>query len=155
MTLAFITPSSSNYVKPEKSTAISITFETGILGFSQYTHFKLVELDDGSYPPLKLLVSSENPSLSFILYPHKNDTSLYNDQSWHGIHEAHGLDDETTTIYTLVTIRRDQNHFHLTTNLQTPLIFNLKTNQGFQHISSEDGLPSALVLDRFSPELPL
>ena len=134
MPLAYITPKPMDSLYGENragqqsgDSSVAITLNAGLLGFSAYTHFKLVELDDGSYPPLKLLVCVENPSLSFILYPHKNDTSLYNDQSWHEIHEAHGLDQDTTTIYTLVTIRRDQNHFHLTTNLQTPLVFNMKT----------------------------
>ncbi len=126
-----------------------VTFINGIPGFPNYTSFRLVDLDDGAYPPLKLLISRDNPAISFILYPHKNDTSLYDSNTLQTMQnkQKNGYSQD---VYSIVTIRQDTSDYALTTNLQAPIVIDPHDFTGRQVIQNHPAWDPQHPLERFS-----
>lgn len=135
-------------------------FEKGIPGFVNLKVFTVCDLDDGAYPPLKLMVSKDNPAISFILYPHVNDTSMYQDDFLAEISrvETNGDVMANPKVYTIVTIRQNTDeeskklNVTLTTNLQAPLVIDDGSQKGLQKIYTRSGLSMSFPLKRFNPE---
>lgn len=127
-----------------------ITFQNGLPGFPNYRSYKLVDLDDGAYPPLKLLISMDNPGISFILYPHKNESSLYDNQTTSSI-TGQFSSPRSLDIFSIVTIRMDGETLELTTNLQAPILIDNTNLSGRQQIQTHLSLNAQHPIQRYSP----
>lgn len=125
-------------------------FVNGVPGFPELKKFYLSDLKDGSYPPLKVLMSLDNPEISFILYPHVNGSSLFDQETLYGFAKAYERTQKDLEIYSIVTIRRPDGNISLTTNLKAPLVLDKTENKGWQHIIPSRDADLMFPLDTLS-----
>lgn len=111
-----------------------LTFEKGLPGFPDCQHFILTDLKAGFYDPLKILISKDQPGLSFILYPHTTKDVLLTPSATQEIkeHFSAGVD-----VYTIVTVKEPNGHFALSTNLRAPVVIDQQQQRGWQYIVSD------------------
>jgi flagellar assembly factor FliW len=109
-------------------------FINGVPGFPTLKRFYIKDLKDGSYPPLKLMISVDNEGISFILYPHVNGDSLFDEEAILGFARAYDLSTIHAEVYSMVTVRQPNGTVSLTTNLNAPIVLNRSTRKGWQHI---------------------
>jgi Uncharacterized protein conserved in bacteria len=128
-------------------------FQNGIPGFPDYKKFFLRKLKDGFYDPLHVLVSLDNPAMSFILYPHYNGYSLLQEEETAEITTLSGHEKRHINVYSIVNVQEPNGHLHLTTNLKAPIILDHKHHKGWQHILSAQDKPLHFVLKDLSQQL--
>ena len=129
------------------------TFANGVPGFPELKEFYIQELKDGSYPPLKIMVSVENPSISFILYPHVNGKSLFDQETLYSFARAYDRPQNDVDVYSIVTIRKPEGNIHLTTNLKAPIVLDRTHYKGWQHITPSRDFDLAFPLKKLSQSL--
>ncbi len=125
-------------------------FSTGVPGFPELKKFYIQNLKDGFYDPLKLMVSVDNPAISFILYPHVNGESLFDQESLGTFAKAYDREQGDVDIYSVVTVREPNGHLHLTTNLKAPIVLDRGRQKGWQHILTSKDSDLAFPLDKLS-----
>ncbi len=109
-------------------------FANGVPGFPHLTDFYIRDLKDGSFPPLKIMVSVDNPSISFILYPHVKEGSLFDEETLYSFARTYERPQNDVDVYSVVTVRQPEEGIHLTTNLKAPIILDRAHHKGWQHI---------------------
>ncbi|MDP4840144.1 MAG: flagellar assembly protein FliW, partial [Alphaproteobacteria bacterium] len=112
--------------------------------------FYIQKLKDGFYDPLKLMVSVDNPAVSFILYPHVNGESLFDKKSLCNFAKAYDRERNEVDIYSVVTVREPNGHLHLTTNLKAPIVLDRNRQKGWQHILTSKDSDLAFPLEGLS-----
>lgn len=112
----------------------TLTFEKGLPGFPECQNFVLTDLKEGFYDPLKLLLSVDQPGLSFILYPHQSKDALLTPSATQEIKEHFS---DTVDVYTIVTVKEPNGHFALSTNLRAPVVIDQTQQKGWQYIVSD------------------
>ncbi|HBN21994.1 MAG TPA: hypothetical protein DD412_02000 [Holosporales bacterium] len=125
-------------------------FPTGVPGFPDLKKFYIQKLKDGFYDPLKLMVSVDNPAISFILYPHVNGESLFDKESLCDFAKAYDREQNDVDIYSVVTVREPNGHLHLTTNLKAPIVLDPNCQKGWQHILTSKDSDLAFPLEGLS-----
>lgn len=120
--------------------SVLFTFANGVPGFPHLKQFYIRDLNDGSYPPLKLMTSVDNEGISFILYPHVNGGALFDEVTISCFARTYDVAQGTAEIYSMVTIRQPNGTLSLTTNLNAPIVVDRANQKGWQHIlASNDG----------------
>ncbi len=125
-------------------------FPTGVPGFPDLKRFYIQKLKDGFYDPLKLMVSVDNPAVSFILYPHVNGESLFDKKSLCNFAKAYDREQNEVDIYSVVTVREPNGHLYLTTNLKAPIVLDRNRQKGWQHILTSKASDLAFPLEGLS-----
>lgn len=125
-------------------------FSTGVPGFPELKKFYIQKLKDGFYDPLKLMVSVDNPAISFILYPHVNGESLFDKDALCKFAKAYNREQNDVDVYSVVTVREPNGHLHLTTNLKAPIVLDPNGQKGWQHILTSKDSDLAFPLDNLS-----
>lgn len=128
-------------------------FSSGVPGFPELKKFYIQSLKEGVYDPLKLMISLDNPAISFILYPHVNGESLFDQEALCGFAKAYDREQADVDIYSVVTVREPNGHLHLTTNLKAPIVLDPRRQQGWQHILTSQDSDLAFPLDQLSKSL--
>ncbi len=129
---------------------IIFEFANGVPGFPNLKAFYIRDLKDGSYPPLKIMVSVDNPSISFILYPHVRDDSLFDQETLYSFARAYDRPQNDVDVYSVVTVHQPKGAIHLTTNLKAPIILDRADHKGWQHIVPSGDSEIAVSLDKLS-----
>lgn len=109
-----------------------LEFPNGLLGFSSYRRFALLEPDDQSV--FLWLQSIEAPDLAFVV----TDPALWVPDYAAQVRPEHseelGLADHADAQVLVIVNRRDET---LTANLQGPLVVNVRTRRGLQLVMAE------------------
>lgn len=126
----------TTYLKRQSKDAI-IHFEEGLIGFSDYKDFVLMEND--SLAPFRLLQSIESPQVGFLVLEANTLVSNYHDlvpaREW----ESLGVKGKTKPLaFVIVVIGSDPETS--TGNFQAPLLVNYETMVGKQIILTDSGL---------------
>ena len=125
-------------------------FANGVPGFPSLTDFYIRDLRDGSFPPLKIMVSVDNPSISFILYPHIKEGSLFDEETLYSFARTYDRPQNDVDVYSVVTVHQPGGDIHLTTNLKAPIILDRADHKGWQHIIPSHSADMAFPLDCLS-----
>ena len=134
-----------------KSTNLDlIEFPNGVPGFPEFKSFYIKDLKEGFYDPLKLLVSADNPAISFILYPHMGENNLITEDEKSSVATKY---DQDVDFYSVVTVREPNGHLHLTTNLKAPIVLSKDKKMGWQHILTSSSKSTSFPLDKLSSDL--
>ena len=132
--------------------AVAVHFSQGLPGFLACRNFLMTPLEDGNYPPLDIMISQDNPAISFILYAHTSDTSLYTEPMVEKLREPHDINLRPSSahfrIYTIVTLRQQGQYFEMTTNLRAPLLIDESTGRGVQKILPGSTMETQFPLKR-------
>lgn len=132
------------------NTNTTLTFEKGLPGFPECQNFILTDLKTGFYDPLKLLLSIDQPGLSFILYPQQSNKLLLTDSAQQEIKEHFS---DKVDVYTMVTVKEPNGHFTLSTNLRAPVVIDRAQQKGWQYILSDKENQIEFFLEDLSVEL--
>jgi len=110
-----------------------VEFSEGLLGFSPFKRFVILNPQEGS--PFRWLQSLDDGDLAFVIIEPLNFMFAYDleiadaDAEFLGIQKA-----EDVVVYVIVTI--PENPRDMTANLQGPLLINARTKKGRQIIST-------------------
>lgn len=110
-------------------------FENGLYGFEHLRRFVFVNKSKNPDNPFKLMVSLDNPEISFIVVPPFEVCSNYEididdiELKKIGVSKL-----EHMVILCIVTLSKE----NISTNLRSPIILSLSTNKGKQIILEDD-----------------
>ncbi len=145
--LTKITPAAAKKNKQDHCEILA--FPYGVPGFPTLNIFQIHDLDDGSHPPLKMMVSVDNPEISFLLYPHVKERAIYDEEMIASMAAKEKTSRDDLDIYSIVTIRQPEGEVALTINLQAPIVVDRHRQKGWQHIHTNSKLDNSYLLSRF------
>ncbi len=119
---------------PRSFPAEQITFEKGLIGFSDYRDYGLMELPDERLSQFHLLQSIDDPDLSFLLLPLAMEDGPIAAEDLDKALENLGIAKEDAVVLAIVTVRKTNDQFSATANIRAPVVIDLKTRQGVQYV---------------------
>jgi flagellar assembly factor FliW len=116
-----------------------LTFEQGIIGFSEFKTFALVKLPQTeTETPFRLLISLDEPHLSFIVFPTTSQSPLIDKEDATGLCKHYKIKDQDLLLLHIASIREDAKFGHkITLNLRAPIVINAETRRADQHIFAD------------------
>jgi flagellar assembly factor FliW len=125
-----------------------IEFPNGLAGFEQYRHYTLFHPEtDGDTPPhFFILQSLDDDSIAFnitdpALFGFNYEINLGDEES-----AAIGLDDPADAAVVVILVKDGE---QVRANLKAPLVLNLRSRRGLQHVFS--GLDYQVALKPLTP----
>jgi flagellar assembly factor FliW len=113
-----------------------ITFREGLIGFSAYQRFVVLENHPNS--PFRWLQSAEDPALAFLVTDPKEYVPEYTPEISESAAECLALTNEST-VAVLTTVNIPKGHPEdMTLNLAGPLLINAHTREGRQVVLEGD-----------------
>lgn len=112
----------------------TLLFPQGLVGFSNYREFGLIEIPENAYGPLMLLQSMSDPSLSFIVAMYNRESQAIDESDLGEACAALEIQPENCLVLLVVTVRKDAGGVTLTTNLRAPLLIDAITQVGRQYV---------------------
>jgi flagellar assembly factor FliW len=120
-----------------------ITFNEGLLGFSELRKFVL--LDDPNDEIFAWLQSCERPAVAFpILEPELFAAAYKINLTKHDLESLHMTAQDKNRIFTIVTIPEDATL--MTANLKAPIVINVKERIAKQVVAQENDYPIKLPI---------
>lgn len=113
-----------------------ITFEAGILGFSQCTTFGLARLPGAEESPIMLLQCVNEPEISFLVADPSTLGAFINDKDKADALKQTGMSKEDTQFLTILTMYDQDSSYYLTANMRAPLMVDSRSREARQHILS-------------------
>ena len=127
-------PDTPEALVPRSFPAEQITFEKGLIGFSDHRDYGLMELPDERLSQFRLLQSMDDPDLSFLLLPLAIEGGPIAAEDLDKALKSLGVAKEDAVILAIVTVRKADEQFSVTANIRAPVVINLETRQGVQYV---------------------
>ncbi len=119
--------------------SFGVSFTQGLLGFHEFTHFILMDFPKPAYAPLKLMISTQEPSLRLaILHASELNDSIYALHVGEEVTKEFGWKEGDLEVFVVVTFNMKDQKLSLTANLKAPIIICKGTLDGVQHILSSN-----------------
>ncbi len=145
------------FVKNESSllqaeqTSFGVSFPQGLLGFSEFTHFILMDFPKPTYAPLKLMISGQDPSLRLaVLHASELNDPIYALHAAEEVAKEFGWKKGALEVFVVVTFNMKDGKLSLTANLKAPIIIRKGTLDGVQHILSSNDQSLTYPLENLS-----
>lgn len=114
---------------------LDITFDKGLVGFKEYSHYRLIELDHPLYSPVKILVNLQVSGFSLLLMEMKDIAGLV-------LNPAELIDAPYQYLqnlpnvgcYFILTVRKPGPDLLFTANTRAPVFIDFITSQAQQYI---------------------
>lgn len=117
------------------SEAKSIFFKKGLIGFSNNQDFFLISNLFKKYNKFNLLQSANDSSLSFILYPVKEEmNNFFEEDVFKNICSNIEFKEDKTEIYLVVNIIVTEDYQKIYVNNQAPILFDTDKLRAVQYI---------------------
>lgn len=111
-----------------------ITFQEGIIGFSDIHRYILLGEEEGN--PFQWLQAVDEPNLTFVVVPSKVICPTYKPKLNQDVLENLKIGDlEKVLFYSIVVLPEDISQMR--TNLQSPLVINLENNKAKQVVLNQ------------------
>jgi len=129
----------------DRSKAISMNAK--MLGFSDSSHFGLIDIPGNAQLPYKLWQSYDNENVSFIVYPYMTGNEIVDFQEIQDAATHHGVAPEDVAAVFVVKIdKHEDGKLSLSVNLQAPIIIDTAKQTAWQHIFPHNKYPVDFAL---------
>jgi flagellar assembly factor FliW len=116
-----------------------ITFDYGIIGFSEFKSFALVKLPHlETETPFRLLVSMDEPHLSFIVFPTTCQSPLIDQNDVSALCQHYKIHPSNMLLLHIANIHEDAAFGNkITLNLKAPIVIDAGTRRAEQHVFTD------------------
>ena len=116
-----------------------ITFDYGIIGFSEFKSFALVKLPHlDTETPFRLLVSMDEPHLSFIVFPTTCQSPLIDQNDVSALCQHYKIHPSNMLLLHIANIHEDAAFGNkITLNLKAPIVIDAGTRRAEQHVFTD------------------
>jgi flagellar assembly factor FliW len=116
-----------------------ITFDYGIIGFSEFKSFALVKLPHlDTETPFRLLVSMDEPHLSFIVFPTTCQSPLIDQNDVAALCQHYKIHPSNMLLLHIANIHEDAAFGNkITLNLKAPIVIDAGTRRAEQHVFTD------------------
>ena len=116
-----------------------LTFDYGIIGFSEFKSFALVKLPHlDTETPFRLLVSLDEPHLSFIVFPTTCQSPLIEKQDVSALCDRYKINPSDLLLLHIASIHEDATFGNkITLNLKAPIVIDANTRRAEQHVFTD------------------
>ncbi len=116
-----------------------LTFDYGIIGFSEFKTFALVKLPHlDTESPFRLLVSMEEPHLSFIVFPTTSQSPLIEKEDVSALCERYKIIPSDLLLLHIASIQEDATLGNkITLNLKAPIVIDASTRHADQYVFTD------------------
>ncbi|MFM7630824.1 MAG: flagellar assembly protein FliW [Alphaproteobacteria bacterium] len=116
-----------------------LTFDYGIIGFSAFKTFALVKLPHvDTETPFRLLVSLEEPHLSFIVFPTTCQSPLIDKEDVSALCDRYKITPSDLLLLHIASIQEDAKFGNkITLNLKAPIVIDASTRRAEQHVFTD------------------
>jgi flagellar assembly factor FliW len=116
-----------------------LTFDYGIIGFSEFKSFALVKLPHlDTETPFRLLVSLDEPHLSFIVFPTTCQSPLIDKQDVSALCDRYKINPSDLLLLHIASIHEDAAFGNkITLNLKAPIVIDASNRRAEQHVFTD------------------
>jgi flagellar assembly factor FliW len=139
----------------DKSRKIShdLIFPKGLIGLSDYQHYRLLEVDNPLYTPLKMLINVEEPTISLLVINIADlDETIIRAEDFMDAPFNYLQNQSTIGCYFILTVRKTGAELLFTANTRAPLFIDHTNNTAVQYIVSQR-YDYAYPLEGFSTQI--
>lgn len=117
----------------------ALTFDHGIIGFSEFKNFALVKLPHlETETPFRLLVSLDEPHLSFIVFPTTSQFPLIDKEDVSALCQHYKTKPSDLLLLHMASIQEDAAFGNkITLNLKAPIVIDASTRRAEQHVFTD------------------
>ena len=119
---------------PAAFDAVAITLPQGLIGFADLKAFGLMDLPDEHLAQFKLLQSTSDPNMSFLVVPLDRETGPIAADDLRDAGQSIGMDLEHMAVLAVVTARVKEGAFSPTANLRAPILIDTRNGTGCQFV---------------------
>jgi flagellar assembly factor FliW len=129
-----------------------INFSSGLLGMQTKQNFCLSDFPNPKYSTFKILQSSDDSELAFIVLPvasKNNKFNFYNDNDIKECSQNLGIEASNMAILLITSVHPsvEATSVYVSVNLRAPLILDIKNQTGVQYVLSNNAYSIRHILD--------
>lgn len=123
-----------------------VTFPRGVLGFEGRSDFAVVNLPQPGMERFKLLQSTEDPDLGFIVTEAASAAAAIDPVDLKDAYKQCDIRPSDALTLLIVSIRKEGDSVEMSANLRAPIIIDMQRRIGRQHVMSNGRYPIRFVL---------